>query len=99
MLVDPSHLYDSPPGSPEAQATFAKLDTLAHSPAMVAKAKALSGDDHAVGIWGSKILIPGVKGAGQGDFDHLVGHLYAKGYSLDAATKIAAKHVSKLNWG
>jgi hypothetical protein len=84
------------PGTLEAKQAWMKIEQLAHSPAMIAKAKAL-GIDHPVGMYMGKPLVPGEAGPGQSDFQMLKDRLiYYDGYSPDVATKIAARVKYKL---
>jgi len=86
-----SFLRGATPGSLEAKKVWAKIDADAHSEDAIAKAQKLAGKK-AVGMYQGKPLVPGEAGAGQGDFQFLVHKLMAtKGYSLEAATKIAGK--------
>jgi hypothetical protein len=77
------------PGTFEAKMAFKSLSNYCHSPSMIAKAKALSGNDACTGMYAGKILVPGITSEG-GDFQMLVDRLhYANGYDFDAAGRIA----------
>ena len=88
------------PGSLEAKKVWAGIDADCHSASNVAKAKALSGSEKAVGMFAGKPLVPGVVGDAthpQGDFAFLKNKLmWNNGYSEDAATRICSSIKNKL---
>lgn len=86
--------WDQPfdPGSPEAQKAWAQIDADAHSPDAVAQAKAISGNEKAIGMYNGKPLIPGHQGTAEhpeGDADFLRDKLiYTKGLDPAVAGKV-----------
>lgn len=88
------------PGSAKAKKLWQAIQNDAHSPENIAKAKEISGNENARGMFMGKPLVPGSKGTmthPEGDYDYLVCKLFLKGgYDFLTAKKIASSISKKL---
>lgn len=85
------------PGSEGAKKIWQQIDKDAHSAENMAKAKALTGQEGAKGMFMGKALVPGHAGPNEGDFNFFVNKLvWNDGYSPEVAKKIAWAAKEKL---